>query len=122
LTLDYPVIYDAIASTPVVRYLRFPCQQLKTILPADVIKMLEVELWPRLRHIKDRLQDIHETRKEIAKMDLNAEKYQETVNHIEKCYPNSNKNVQKRIRMAALSNSGGSSNLVLISDNRRRDK
>ena len=67
--LNLPIIYDAIACSDKVRVYRILKEDLNTKLPADVLRKLELRLWPRLNYIRDRLFDIHETRNQIVKLD-----------------------------------------------------
>ena len=120
--LDMPVIYDAIASSQTVRIYRILKAELQTKLPAEVLKNLEKKLWPRLNYLRDRLLEIHETRSEIVKMDKISETLPETFKHMAEMYPNSTKNLQKKIRIKTLEQSGGNTALLLFSDNRGKDK
>ena len=122
MLLDLPVIYDAIASSQIVRVYRIPKTDLKSKLPTDVLKKLEELLWPRMNYIRDRLLEIHETRHEIVKMDRMSETLPQTYKHMAEMYPNSTKTLQKKMRIQTLNNSGGNTALLLLSDNRGKDK
>jgi len=99
LLLELPVIYDAIASSQTVRVYKIPKIDLKEKLPPEVLKKMEVLLWPRMNYLRDRLVDIHETRNEIAKMDKVSATLPLTHRHMAEMYPNSTKSLQKKMRI-----------------------
>ena len=75
-----------------------------------------------MNYIRDRLLEIHETRHEIVKMDRMSETLPQTYKHMAEMYPNSTKTLQKKMRIQTLNNSGGNTALLLLSDNRGKDK
>ena len=66
--LDLPVIYSAVASSPC-KILRISTQDFLDNVPTDVVKKIEDKLWEKMKYLRDRLMQIHETKTEILKMD-----------------------------------------------------
>ena len=97
--LDLPVIYDAIASSDLVRVYRISKSDFKARLPMDVLTKMEKMLWPRMNYMRDRLLDLHETRNEIIKLDRISSSLPMTQKHVEDMYPNSTKNFQNKCRI-----------------------
>ena len=120
--LDLPVIYDAIASSDLVRVYRISKSDFKARLPMDVLTKMEKMLWPRMNYMRDRLLDLHETRNEIIKLDKISSTLPMTQKHMVDMYPNSTKSFQNKCRIHTLEKSGGNAALLLFSDNRGKDK
>ena len=86
-----PIIYSAVASSPIVKILRISRQDFVENVPSDVISKIEEKLWDKMKYLRERLMSIHDTKSEILKLDPATISLPNTVEHMVNMYPNSTK-------------------------------
>ena len=99
--MKIPLLYSAVASSDV-KLLKISVTDFQTRFPVEIQQIMETKTMEKLEWIKQRLETCHKIRKEISKMDLQTETYEQTINHIKSIYPLSNKQAQINIRKAVM--------------------
>jgi len=84
--MKMPILYSAIAATQV-KVLRLNLEDLSQKFPHDVVSELETKCMNKLHWIKERMEALHKTRREISKLNVETAKIGKTVNHVQNIYP-----------------------------------